>query len=117
MEDIVEEHLQLLVVVKVSSDDCANRRGSSKASGRDVLSRKSELRRRFVGLCKAAALLSYPEVRVAALQEKPVGTVPVAVDDVCLSVAVKVGQCDSSAMLVLVGHAFTQSHSSFMVYG
>lgn len=54
---------------------------------------------------------SYPERRVAALQEKSMGAVPVAVDDVRPSIAVEVGQCHSSAMLVLVGHTFKYYHS------
>lgn len=61
-------------------------------------------------LCKAAGVISHPERRAAALQEEPVGAVPVAVDDVCPPVAVEVGQRDSSAVLVLVGHTSTQSH-------
>lgn len=55
--------------------------------------------------------MSYPKVGAAALQEKPVGAVPVAIDDVRLSIAVEVGQRYSSAMLILVSHTFTHSHS------
>lgn len=60
-------------------------------------------------------LSSYPECRVAALQEKSVGTVPVAIDDVCPSIAVEVGQCYSSTVLILVSHTFTYSHSCEML--
>lgn len=55
-------------------------------------------------MCKAPAGISYQEFRVAALQEQPVGTVPVAIDDVRLPVAVEVSQRYSSAMLRLVSH-------------
>lgn len=51
-------------------------------------------------------LLPYPEFRVAALQEKSVWAIPVAVDDVCLSIAIEVSQCYSSAMLIPVLHTF-----------
>lgn len=37
VENVVEKHLQLLVIVKVGGDDCADRRGSGKPSGRNVL--------------------------------------------------------------------------------
>lgn len=36
-------------------------------------------------------LLPYPEFRVTALQEKSVWAVPVAIDNVCLSITVEVG--------------------------
>lgn len=56
--------------------------------------------------------MSYPESRVAALQEEPVGAVPVAIDDVRLPVAVEVGQRDSSAVLIPVSHTCTDAAGS-----
>lgn len=112
VKNVVKKHLQLLVIVKVGSDDCADRRGSSKFCSRNVLKGRTRLR---CDLIKASAKRplrrSYPERRVAALQEKSVGAVPVAIDDVRPSIAVEVGQCHSSAMLVLVSHTFTHDHS------
>lgn len=44
VENVVEKHLQLLVVVKVGGDDCADRRGSSESRGRNVLKGRTRLR-------------------------------------------------------------------------
>lgn len=39
--NIVEKHLQLLVIIKVSSDDGANGRGRGKAWARNILSSRT----------------------------------------------------------------------------
>lgn len=112
VENVVEKHLQLLVIVKVGSDDRADRRGSSESRSRNVLKGRTRLRCDLIKpFAKRLLRRSYPERRVAALQEKSVGAVPVAIDDVRPSIAVEVGQRHSSAMLVLVGHTFTYYHS------
>lgn len=112
VENVVEKHLQLLVIVKVGSDDCAHRRASGKFRSGDVLKGRTRLRCDLIKpFTKRLRRRSYPERRVAALQEKSVGAVPVAIDDVRPSIAVEVGQCHSSAMMVLVSHTFTYDHS------
>lgn len=112
VENVVEKHLQLLVIVKVGGDDCADRRASSKPRSRNVLKGRTRLRCDLIKPCLKRLLpRSYPEYRVAALQEKSVWAVPVAVDDVRPSIAVEVGQRHSSAMLILVSHTFTYYHS------
>lgn len=120
--NIVEKHVQLLVIVEVSSDDCANGRGISKSSSSNVLHERTlsalamsnTLYHRTFN-CHPAflhcpVLLPHPECRVAALQEKSVGAVPVAVHNICLPIAIEVSQCYASAVLVPVLHTFTSSH-------
>lgn len=112
VENVVEKHLQLLVIVEVGSDDCADGRASSKSRGRNVLKGRTRLRCDLIKpSAKPLLRRSYPECRVAALQEQSVGAVPVAIDDVRPSIAVEVGQRHSSAMLILVSHTFTYYHS------
>lgn len=41
VSNIVEKHVQLLVIVKVGNDDCPNRRGSSKSSSSYVLHKRT----------------------------------------------------------------------------
>lgn len=105
--NVVEKHIQLLVVIKVSSNDGAHRGGGCKCCSGYVLHTKTHYSQviyyiRIVpfnpGLSGTHSLsvphyrvpFPYPELVVAALQEKSVWAVPVAVDNVCLSIAVEV---------------------------
>ena len=56
--------------------------------------------------CNASFLSPHAETLVGPLHEEPVGAVPVSVDDVRPSVAVKVGESHSSAVLVFVRHTW-----------
>lgn len=56
---------------------------------------------------KIFCIFSYAEIRVDVLQEKPMWTQPISVDDVRLPVTVEVSERDSSSMLVAVRHTFT----------
>lgn len=109
--DVVEEDLQLPVVIEVGGDDRANRRGSGEAPAGDVLKRRAASGAGRSNTQSCPPVSPHPECRVGALQEKPVGAVPVSVDDVRLPVAVEVGQRHPSAVLIRVGHTFTRSHS------
>lgn len=112
VSDIVEEHIQLSVVVKVGHNDRADGRGSSKGSACDVLQRRATPRFSLSGRTEhkifcLSIIASHAEIRAAALQEESVWTHPISVDDVRLPVTVEVGQRHSPSVLVAVLHTFT----------
>lgn len=114
VSNVVKKHVQLLVIVKVGNNDCADRRGGCKSPRSYVLHERQHDQVLIyqpdfskVPLCCWPVLLPYTKFRVAALQEKSVLAVPVAINNVCLPVTIEVSQCYSSAMLMPILHTFT----------
>lgn len=92
--NVVKKHLQLLVIIKVCSDDCTNWGGGGKSSSCNVL-RGEHIAIRFscsklIYVPHCPVLCLYPKFRVAALQEESVWSVPVAISDIRLSISVEV---------------------------
>jgi len=108
---VVEEHFQVLVIVKVCSDEGSDGGGAGERCSGYILDRRENItglsRVKKLPICDlfhCHVLSPHTETMVGPLHEEPVGAVPVSVDYVHPSVAVKVSKGHSSAVLEFILH-------------